>query len=84
MNIKEQIDEILGFFKEDCTYYAITGTIFKDDIDFNGFKRIEIEEQSFEHVYQIAHATIMMDDYYNGITLVPIGNDIYLVCEWSS
>ena len=41
MNIQEQIDEILGFFKEDCTYYAITGTIFKNDIDFNGYKKAQ-------------------------------------------
>ncbi len=84
MNIQEQIDEILGFFKEDCTYYAITGTIFKNDIDFNGYKKEDVEGQSFDHIYQISHATSMMDDYYNGITLIPIGNDVYVVCEWSS
>lgn len=84
MNIQEQIDEILGFFKEDCTYYAITGTIFKADIDTKNYKREDVEEQSFNHVYQVAHATSMMDDYYNGTTLIPIGNDVYIQCEWSS
>ena len=84
MNIQEQIDEILGFFKEDCTYYAITGTIFKNDIDFNGYKKEDVEEQSFDHIYQISHATSMMDDCYNGTTLIPIGNDAYVVCEWAS
>lgn len=84
MNIQEQIDEILGFFKEDCTYYAITGTIFKSDIDTKNYKREDVEEQSFNHVYQVAHATSMMDDYYNGTTLIPIGNDVYIQCEWSS
>jgi Asp-tRNA(Asn)/Glu-tRNA(Gln) amidotransferase C subunit len=48
MNIQEQIDEILGFFKEDCTYYAITGTIFKADIDTKNYKREDVEEQSFD------------------------------------
>jgi hypothetical protein len=84
MNIQEQIDEILGFFKEDCTYYAITGTIFKADIDTKNYKREDVEEQSFDHMYQVAHATSMMDDYYNGTTLIPIGNDVYAQCEWSS
>jgi hypothetical protein len=84
MNIQEQIDEILGFFKEDCTYYAITGTIFKADIDTKNYKREGVEEQSFDHMYQVAHATSMMDDYYNGTTLIPIGNDVYAQCEWSS
>ena len=84
MNIQEQIDEILGFFKEDCTYYAITGTILKTDIDTKNYKREDVEEQSFNHIYQVAHATSMMDDYYNGVTLIPIGNDVYVQCEWSS
>lgn len=84
MNIKEQIDEILGFFKDDCTYYAITGTIFIDDINLNGYEKEEVEEQSFNHIYQISHATSMMDDYYNGTTLIPIGNDVYVQCEWNS
>jgi len=84
MNIQEQIDEILEFFKEDCSYYAITGTIFKNDIDFNGYKKEDVEEQSFDHIYQISHATSMMDDYYNGTTLIPIGNDVYVQCEWNS
>ena len=83
MNIQEQINEILGFFKEDCSYYAITGTIFKTDIA-NNYKREEVEEYSFNHVFTVSHATVSMDDYYNGITLVPIGNDVYAVCEWSS
>lgn len=84
MNIQEQIDEILGFFKEDCTYYAITGTIFKTDIDTKNYKREDVKEQSFDHIYQVSHATSMMDDYYNGTTLIPIGNDVYVQCEWSS
>ena len=84
MNIQEQIDEIIGYFKEDCTYYAITGTVFINDIDLNGYNKEEVEEQTFDHVYQIAHATSMMDDYYNGVTLIPIGKDVYAKCEWSS
>lgn len=84
MNIQEQIDEILGFFKDDCTYYAITGTIFIDDIDLNGYDREEVEEQTFDHIYQISHATSMMDDYYNGVTLIPVGNGVYVQCEWNS
>ncbi|SNB18597.1 hypothetical protein KU06112801_650007 [Flavobacterium psychrophilum] len=84
MNIQEQIDEILGFFKEDCTYYAITGIVFISDINTKHFKREDVEEQSFDHIYQISHATSMMDDYYNGTTLIPVGNDVYVQCEWSS
>ena len=83
MEIQEKIDEILGFFKEDCTYYAITGTIFIDDIDLNGYEKEEVEEQSFDHIYQISHATSMIDDHYNGITLIPVGNGVYSKCEWS-
>ena len=81
--MQEQIDEILGFFKEDCMYQAITGTIFKTDIDTKNYKREDVEEQSFDHIYQVCHAT-SMDDYYNGTTLIPIGNDVYVQCEWSS
>ena len=84
MNIQEQIDEILGFFKEDCTYYAITGTVFLNDINTKHFKKEDVKEQFFDHIYQISHATFMMDDYYNGTTLIPIGNDVYAQCEWSS
>jgi hypothetical protein len=51
MKIQEQIDEILGYFKEDCSYVAITGTILKKDIDIKLFKIEEVEEQSFDHTY---------------------------------
>jgi hypothetical protein len=84
MNIQEQIDEILGYFKEDCSYVAITGTIFLNDIDTKIFKREEVEEQSFNHIYGVVYSTSNMEDYYNGTTYVPIGNDVYLQCEWSS
>jgi len=84
MKINEQIDEILNFFKEDCLYYAITGTIFKNDIDSNVYKKEDVEDQYFDHIYQISHPTSMMNDYYNGTTLIPIGNDVYVQCEWNS
>ena len=82
--MQKQIDEILGFFREDYTYYAITGTVLKTDIDTKNYKREDVEEQSFDHIYQVSHATSMMDDYYSGTTLIPIGNDVYVQCEWSS
>jgi len=84
MKINEQIDEILNFFKEDCSYCAITGTIFKDDIDFNIYKKEDVEEQSFNHKYVVTHAVSIIDDYYKGITLIPIGNDVYVECHWNS
>jgi hypothetical protein len=84
MKIQEQIDEILGYFKEDCSYVAITGTILKKDIDIKLFKIEEVEEQSFDHTYGVVYATNNMEDYYNGTTYVPVGTDVYLQCEWSS
>lgn len=83
MNIQEQIDEILGYFKEDCGYSAITGTIYKKDIS-DKFKRIEVENQSFNHTYGWMQSIGNMDDCFQGIIFIPIGNDVYVQCEWSS
>lgn len=84
MNIKNQIDEIFEYFKEDCSYSAIIGTIFSGDINPNEYEKIEVEEFSFDHVYQIAHASSAMDDYWSGQTLIPIDEEIYLICEWTT
>jgi hypothetical protein len=86
MNIQEQIDEILSFFEDDCSYSAITGTIFYGDIDSNVYKKEEVEEYSFDHVFQVSNSmgNMEMEDYYSGITLVPVGNNVYIKCEWSS
>jgi hypothetical protein len=84
MNIQEQIDEILEFLKADCSYAAITGTIFKDDIDVSQYEREEVEDQSFDHFYLIQKGCAAIEDYFHGTTLIPIGNDVYVQCEWSS
>ena len=84
MNIQEQIDEIIEYLKEDCSYYGIIGTIHYGDIDPNEFKKQEVQEFSFGHVYFVQKGSAAIEDYYSGITLIPIGNDVYAKCEWSS
>ena len=84
MSIQEQIDEIIEYLKEDCSYYAITGTIHYGDINPNEFEKQEVSDFSFDHVYFIQKGSSAIEDYYSGITLIPIGNYVYAQCEWSS
>lgn len=84
MNIQEQIDEILRFFKEDCSYAAITGTIFLGDINLDIFEVEKVEGWSFKHIFLSQKGNAAIEDYFSGVTLVPIGNDVYIKCEWNS
>ncbi len=44
----------------------------------------EASDFSFDHVYFIQKGSSAIEDYYSGITLIPIGNYVYAQCEWSS
>jgi hypothetical protein len=81
---KELINEAMEYLKNDCSYAAIVGTIEYGDIDPNVFKREPVEEQSFDHVYMVAHAMGNTEDYYSGKCLIPFAEFQYLVCEWAS
>lgn len=84
MNIQEQIDEIFEFLKEDCGYVGIVGTISSGDIDPNVYEKQDVKEFSFDHIYFTQKGSPAIEDYYSGITLIPIGELVYAVCEWSS
>lgn len=81
---KELIKEAMEYLKKNCSYAAIVGTIEYGDIDPNVFKKEPVEEQTFDHVYMVAHAMGNMEDYYSGQCLIPFAEHQYLVCEWSS
>jgi hypothetical protein len=83
--IRKQIDEVMDFLKEDCSYYAITGTVFKSDITKNfKYQKVDNKEFSFDHIYFIQVGSAAVEDYFSGTTLIPIGDDVYLQCEWNS
>ena len=48
------------------------------------FLKKPVKEQTFDHVYMVAHAMGNMEDYYSGQCLIPFAEYQYLVCEWSS
>lgn len=81
---KELISEAMEYLKNDCSYAAIIGTIEYGDIDPNVFKKEDVEEQTFDHVYMVSHTMGNMEDYYSGQCLIPFSEYEYLVCEWSS
>lgn len=84
MDILKQVDEIFTYLKKDAGYVAITGTIWKDDIDQKKYTRQSVEGQSFDHEFNYQSLQPYSDDEYNGVTLIPIGEGVYLYCEWAS
>ena len=81
---KELIKEAMEYLKNDCSYAAIVATIEYGDIDPNVFKKEPVEEQTFDHVYTVAHAISNMEDCYSGQCLIPFAEHQYLVCDWFS
>ena len=83
--MKHRIDEAIEYLKEDLSYVAIVGTIQLSEIDSKKWKKENVEDQSFNHVFELINGGHCHDeDRWSGETLIPLSDETYLVCEWQS
>ena len=82
----KRINEAIEYLKEDMSYAAIIGAIYLPDIELKDWTKQNVEEQSFNHVYEQKNGGHQhSEDCWSGETLIPLDDkEEYLLMEWSS